>query len=653
MCLQTLWGDYLAKLDSTGEVTYPHDPLVDVVDDSNYKRSLVSGVLESYNSNYDFLAEAVQNAVDAIEDAKLRGLDGPYRIAITINLSKNHVSILDTGVGMSESDLARAVAPHVSLKSDDRIIRRRGDKHSYRGYKGVGLTLLAYGTDDLRLHSRMAGEELVALRMRYGNAWARGDRQESALVDRDDERSPLEKLDRGTYVRLQFSSSTRPKSLSALTPHMSAWSAILRTRTAVGQILLDRSPLVDIEVSLSVIDSQGARSDSLKPAFLFPHDVDRIPGFRFLDVGAYYEKHPQRSDIPVEFRRQDGIFFYWDTDRIRKELTATEQKEAKEQLDTYAPTLYAFVPYQGGVWGEINEILSSSRARSYVSPGLVLAINRQRLADLFPIGATRYETFSRNVLAVVHFDNALPDQGRKTVQDEVLETAKRAANRAVQYLAKQRSFLRPTGETPSAQQRQIERDKQDWEFNVRMHQRQLPLHIPPVTYQSEPLTEQDVVGLFHQLCALGVIPGIGFLATSQSKTYDSVVFYRCATSEASLRAGENALGLAPSVLGDSDEFSTRQLTLEFKNNLDGLIDDIDDENRPKQYQHIDICVCWGVIQESFEGYEFTPVDATKIDQRRYPGTTHLLQRDGDAHTIEVVMLSTIRGLLESGELSFR
>ena len=52
-------------------MTYPHDPLVSVVQDDSYRRSLVSGVLESYNSNYDFLGEAVQNAVDAIEDAKL------------------------------------------------------------------------------------------------------------------------------------------------------------------------------------------------------------------------------------------------------------------------------------------------------------------------------------------------------------------------------------------------------------------------------------------------------------------------------------------------------------------------------------------------------------------------------------------------------
>ena len=123
---------------------------------------------------------------------------------------------------MPEHDLTQAVAPHVSLKADGRTIDLRSDKNSYRGYKGVGLTLLAYGTDDLRLHSKAKGEELVALRMRYGNAWARGERQESAMVDRDDQDSPLERLSRGTFVRLQFSYSTRPRSLRALTRHIGA-----------------------------------------------------------------------------------------------------------------------------------------------------------------------------------------------------------------------------------------------------------------------------------------------------------------------------------------------------------------------------------------------------------------------------------------------
>jgi hypothetical protein len=638
--------------ESAGKVAYPHDPLDTVAQGYDFRRSIVSGVLESYNSNYDFLAEAVQNAVDAIEDAKLREYNGPFRVEVTVNLKDNTVSVLDTGVGMSELDLARAVAPHISMKADSELNARRGKKNSYRGYKGVGLTFLAYGTDDLRLHSKLESEEIVALRMRYGNAWARGERQEPAMVDRDDDESPLMAFKRGTYVKLQFSGSTRPRRLSALTSHTDAWAAILQTRTAIGQILIGQGPLVDIECSLTVIDSEGEKSTrSLKPSFLFPHSVNRNPQYRFLDVGNFYVQHPELSEVPVEFRRQDGIYIFWDTDRIRAQLTSAQRERFQDPLDNYSPTLYAFAAYQSGVWGEMNQILSDSMARRYLSPGLILAINRQRLADVFPIDATRYEAFSRNVLVMVHFENARPDQGRKTVQDEVLDTAKAAANRVVQYLADQRSFLRPTGETPSAQQREVELNKQDWEFNVRSHQERKPLHIPPVTYASEPLTEQDVVGLFHQLCALGVVPGLHFLATSQSQTYDSLIFFRCDSHDWRLQFDKYSLGLAPSVLGGSPAFHTRNLTLEYKNNLDSLIADIDDENGPKQYHHIDICVCWGTIQDSFAGYELRPVDASNLDRRQYPGTTHFLQRDGEAHAIEVIMVSTIRDLVESGELA--
>ena len=341
----------MATRESEGEVTYPRDPLDIVVDGNEYRRRLVSGVLESYNSNYDFLAEAVQNAVDAIEDAKIREYRRPFRLSVTINLQENYVSILDTGVGMTELDLTRALVPHVSLKADGTMIARRGDKHSYRGYKGVGLTLLAYGTDDLRLHSKAEGEELVALRMRYGNAWARGDRQDSAMVDRDDDVSPLKRLKRGTCVRLQFSPSTRPKSLNALTPHIEAWEAILRTRTAIGQVLIGRTPLVDIEFSLTLINSLGKESVHSKPSFLFPHDVVRNPEFRFLDVGKYYEKYPQRSEIPTEFTRQDGIYIFWDTERIRAQFTESEQKEVSRTTGHLQPDVIRLCSISGWCLG--------------------------------------------------------------------------------------------------------------------------------------------------------------------------------------------------------------------------------------------------------------------------------------------------------------
>lgn len=103
------------------------------------------------------------------------------------------------------------------------------------------------------------------------------------------------------------------------------------------------------------------------------------------------------------------------------------------------------------------------------------------------------------------------------------------------------------------------------------------------------------------------------------------------------------------MLGDKDKFATKHLTLEFKNNLDGLIAELSGDSR-KSYANIDICVCWGVVDSKFDGYTLTEVMESNIDERAFPGVTHILYRDGDAHTIQVIMLRDVLGMIRSGQV---
>ena len=185
------------------------------------------------------------------------------------------------------------------------------------------------------------------------------------------------------------------------------------------------------------------------------------------------------------------------------------------------------------------------------------------------------------------------------------------------------------------------------------HAKNAPLHIPPVSYVSTPLTEQDVVGLFHQLSSLGVFAGMKICSTSQSQTYDCLIEYDCGRDESGLQyciQEENPLGVSPYILGDEKQFSTKQLTVEFKNNLDSLIEDVQGES-PKTFGNIDICVCWGQVSDSFKGYELEEITEQNLDQRRYPGVTHLLTRDGDAHVIGVVMLERVTDMIRAGKIT--
>jgi hypothetical protein len=113
---------------------------------------------------------------------------------------------------------------------------------------------------------------------------------------------------------------------------------------------------------------------------------------------------------------------------------------------------------------------------------------------------------------------------------------------------------------------------------------------------------------------------------------------------------ENPLGVSPYTLGTQARFSTKQLTIEFKNNLDGLIEDVEGES-PKEFGNVDICVCWGKVGTQFKGYELDAITESNLDERKFPGVTHLLRRDGDVHVVSVVMLQTITEMISSGKLA--
>ena len=341
-----------------------------------------------------------------------------------MNLEDNWMSFLDTGVGMDGQQVARAFAPHVSFKHVSDARHSRKTKNFHRGFKGIGMTFLAYSTNDITIHSKTASAFTKA-RMQYGHAWAISDRQEPALLVEDTSTSPLDSHARGTYLRVHFSSDTRPKDLRRLASSIETWEAILRTKTAIGQVLLSNHvPTADIDVKLTIFGSTTTTTRKIHPVFLYPHDTPRTPPFRFLDLPRYYDKHSEQAP-PTEKRRQDGIYLRWDTTRIRSELTIGQQEEYADQLEAHRPFAYAFAPYQASVWRDINAIVTNHSTRKYLYAGLMIAVNGQRLADIFDINPSRYVTFSKNVFVIVHYHDVKPDHGRKTIDTESTALAAR------------------------------------------------------------------------------------------------------------------------------------------------------------------------------------------------------------------------------------
>ena len=121
----------------------------------------------------------------------------------------------------------------------------------------MGLTLLAYATGDIRLHTKTESLDILATRMRYGHAWAIGEKPDPPVVVEDSGESPLVRLKRGTFVKIQLSSKTRPRRLSSLAAEPTVWPLILWTRTAIGQVVLDEEEHSQFITRLQVTDSEG------------------------------------------------------------------------------------------------------------------------------------------------------------------------------------------------------------------------------------------------------------------------------------------------------------------------------------------------------------------------------------------------------------
>jgi hypothetical protein len=89
------------------EKTLPYNPIDSAMRTPEHARRTIQGILESYNSNYDALAEAIQNSMDALEDAFLDGLSGPYLLHITVNLKDMRIP----GQGERDSGLKVNAVP--------------------------------------------------------------------------------------------------------------------------------------------------------------------------------------------------------------------------------------------------------------------------------------------------------------------------------------------------------------------------------------------------------------------------------------------------------------------------------------------------------------------------------------------------------------
>lgn len=304
------------------------------------------------------------------------------------------------------------------------------------------------------------------------------------------------------------------------------------------------------------------------------------------------------------------------------------------------------------MWDDFNNDIVKLRAKGRIMKGgLQLATQSMPQGELLTIPLTSSTGYQNTTHIIVHFRDAEPDLGRKGFQPELVELAEAISTASVTHFKRWVDRLRKdTGQPHIA----ADADKHEWIRLQEKHEQSSPLQISgaglfapeemiPIT--SKPFLEQDVVALFHQLLAAGVIRGFQILATSGHQRYDGIYRVRIVepTDKFIYHPKTNPLGVPQ---GNLQLAVTEPKILEYKYNVDALLDDF--SRGIKFERHIDLIVAWTIGERWKEKYQITPLLHHKhIYDRHFHGVTHQFLDDrSGTHMFYGVILEELIAYLQ-------
>lgn len=609
------------------------------------KKREIKNILKSYVGTFDSFSELIQNAMDSVDKrALLEGSTFIKKIAIDINLEKNTFSIVDNGVGFDEAELELFLAPNISFK----------DGNNTRGNKGVGATYIAYGFNSLVIGTKKENFSFLG-EIVNGRKWAEDN---SSIVVRpivksiQDEDLILNNMESGAFFKIKYGGDyTRPKNLSYfMATTAQQWKYLLLLKTPLGSIDFfgNNTP---IYFDLKVTDTTGkiTMENNLKTSYIYPHE-NIIPSADFKKISDVQKdlinagKDP--SALPSKFKSLLGIYEYFTSEELKNLISGrgTKKEENSELIDKYSMTAYGFFGYSTSLWDEFNDKVAGLRKGYRVMRGgLLIANNNMIQGEYITIPLTSNIGYQNQAHIIVHLINADPDLGRKGFQPELKDLSENVAVSIINKLKRWKKLLR--NDTGAKYDLGKQTDLFNWISSQEMYEKEHPLRIinenffnpvNEISISSIPQSEQDVIVLFNQLIAGGVIRGIKLLATSQSQTYDGIFKFFVKEPEENhiFNKEKNPLGIYEFGLKVGN--ITRPLVLEYKYNLDALFQEF--ENEEKFERDINLAITWELGSNWKKSYEVTSLlDLDNIHLRRFHGITHIIRSQSGAEFYLIVL----------------
>jgi hypothetical protein len=263
-------------------------------------RTMIEGVLESYENPWDLLAELAQNSMDAI-----RAGDTPKGdLVVHIDQKKRTIEWSDNGCGIDPADI------------DDLFVmygtNKRGNPEMI-GEKGVGIKFVIFSSSKFELTSHHASG---SFEMTVSGAadWL----DNSDADDISFQTAPIKNSEGQSGVRIKITVADKDDPIFGL--DLKQLENLLRTKTAVGSTKHIWEAKDQSDLSLSVKFSSGKLASSIfECQFILPIKDAK----KSLSLDAYREwaADGTKSDDQKRRKLKDALLFHAGKDSNRSRNT--------------------------------------------------------------------------------------------------------------------------------------------------------------------------------------------------------------------------------------------------------------------------------------------------------------------------------------------
>lgn len=601
--------------------------------ESGQIRSNIERIISSYRHVWDIYTELLQNSADAIIENFGEDNIGKGKIELEIFTKERKIIITDNGIGIEESEISKILVTGKSLKRERNVGKF--------GFMGYGFTFVAFKSEHLKIES--IKNKLKSSRT-YKDLY-KFVYSDSDIPNSEEEESGYEAQkvsdENGTKITIQFpqrfpDEEVVEEALAAtfrIAESDEMIRAVLRTRSIVGMLDPVFSKSDCFEFSLKI----NNRPVEVKTGYLTIREV--VKSVLNSDSQSYdrltqYETLVQATSV-LPTTAQD----------LARKAIVLEEKIDSIKIGKRNP-LEARVIISATSKSHINQFNERFRNQNEMSFDFELQHGLWLSICGMPVGicldSFDHSNYLPYTVIVDIKDKSIRkelDAGRKGISayrmkqiaDTVLEILKET------NFIKYRRYIVGGSDSrisdPFYEPRKELSDKLKnklW-FDSHLTQKYFP-----------PLEEQEVISLFVELVAKGVLKGYYLKVLSGYQVYDGLYEYSLEQAEEVEYSGKNQLGISKNIFNSKGGSLKKEILIEFKKDFIEIYRDIN--TNKKDISHIDILVCWNIDFDNKEKLQKGKGDVLMekdVTTNVFYGATHQLIGSARQQALPIIELKKI------------